>query len=139
MPLIKPRKERAVDRIFNKHLKPSSEIIAERNKKLEEALITNGYKGSNLQEYKDKCHDIVKTFTEDTQIKCIKALSEMREEGFSWEFLSECLTKKSKDNFEKYGFGIFWNAGFRAGVYRSIQRNREASIITKEDIENFFK
>ena len=63
----------------------------------------------------------------------------MREEGFTWEFLANALTKKSKDNFERYGFGIFWNTGFRASVYQAMKREREAQTITQEDIENFFK
>lgn len=139
MPLFKPRKQRTVDKILEKRLRPEGENLSKRLKELEESLITNSYKGSNLQKYKDKCYEITKTFTEETQVKCVKALSEMREEGFTWEFLANALTKKSKDNFERYGFGIFWNTGFRASVYQAIQREREAQTITQEDIENFFK
>ena len=56
----------------------------------------------------------------------------------NWEIIATALTKKSVDNYEKYGFGIWFNRNFLANVHKQMERNIEAEELTKDDYEKFF-
>ena len=56
----------------------------------------------------------------------------------NWEIIATALTKKSVDNYEKYGFGIWFNRNFLANVNKQIERNIAAEELTEDDYEKFF-
>lgn len=91
---------------------------------------------------KKKAKEILDQMTHETRSKALVAI----EDAFSgenpfemnWEIIATALTKKSVDNYEKYGFGIWFNRNFLANVHKQIERNIAAEEISESDYEAFF-
>ena len=91
----------------------------------------------NEEIYKEKSFELIKQFDIDTQKKAVKAIDDLFSSEFkiSWRFISVALTKKSKDNYCKYGFGLWFNKGFISHVYAQIEREESTKDI---DLNKFF-
>lgn len=89
------------------------------------------------ERYKEEAYEILNQFDYQTQQKAVKAIEDLfnSEHLISWQFVATALKKKSKDNFNKYGFGILFNLGFIASVYKQMERDTEAKKI---DVEEYF-
>lgn len=91
----------------------------------------------NENKYKNEAYELLKQFDYHTQQKAVKAIQDLfsSEHQISWQFIATALKKKSKDNYKKYGFGIMFNNGFIASVYKEIERDLESSNI---DVDEYF-
>lgn len=91
---------------------------------------------------KEKAKEILDQMTHGTRSKALIAIEDAFSEEnpfeMNWEIIATALTKKSVDNYEKYGFGIWFNRNFLANVHKQIERNIAAEEISESDYESFF-
>lgn len=91
---------------------------------------------------KKKAKEILDQMTHETRSKALVAIedafSDENQFQMNWEVIATALTKKSVDNYEKYGFGIWFNRNFLANVHKQIERNIAAEDISESDYEAFF-
>ena len=91
---------------------------------------------------KKKAKAILDKMNQETKQKALVAIedafSDDNKYEMNWEIIATALTKKSIDNFEQYGFGLFFNRNFLANVHKQIDRNMKAESLSDEDYEAFF-
>ena len=91
---------------------------------------------------KKKAKAILDKMNQETKQKALVAIedafSDDNKYEMNWEIIATALTKKSIDNFEQYGFGLFFNRNFLANVHKQIDRNMKAESLSDEDYETFF-
>lgn len=94
------------------------------------------------EQSKAKAKAILDQMTQETKNKAIVAINDAFSDEtpfeMNWEIIATALTKKSVDNYEKYGFGIWFNRNFLANVHKQIERNIRAEEMTESDYERFF-
>ena len=88
-------------------------------------------------QYKDEAYEIISRFNYNTQQRAVIAIQDLfdSEHEISWQFIATALKKKSKDNYETYGFGIWFNKRFIASVLNQIKRDKRAKNI---EVSKFF-
>ena len=95
----------------------------------------------NEEQYKQEAYSIIKNFSIKTQKKAVMAIDDLFSDdephSITWRYVATALKKKSKDNYETYGFGIWFNNCFIGNVYESIKREDEAEDISV--IDYFFR
>ena len=91
----------------------------------------------NEETYKAEAYELINQFDYRTQQKAVVAIQDLfnSEHEIDWRFIATALKKKSKDNFMKYGFGIFFNRGFIASTYKQMEREDESDDI---DVSEYF-
>lgn len=93
-------------------------------------------------ESKEKAKQILDQMNQTTRSKALIAIKDAFSDEnpfkMNWEFIATALTKKSVENYEKYGFGIWFNRNFVANVNKQIERNIVAESFTDDDYESFF-
>ena len=89
-------------------------------------------------ECKAEAAEFLKQLDEPTQRKAAQAITQLMKEdpAIGWDWITCALKKKSKANWELFGFGIFWNYRFQASVYKQLERNQIAEEI---DLDEFYK
>lgn len=91
----------------------------------------------NEQDYKRCAREIIFDFEPHTQKLAVKAIEDMfsadNPDIYTWRFIATALKKKSKNNYEKYGFGVWFNKNFYANVFDSMKREDEAESISVRD------
>lgn len=89
-------------------------------------------------QYKSDAAEFLKQLDEPTQRKAAQAITQLMKENPSigWDWIACALKKKSKANWELFGFGIFWNYRFQASVYKQLERNQIAEEI---DLDEFYR
>lgn len=75
----------------------------------------------SVKEYVDR-------LPEETRFIAEAAIKEMRENGCTWEWLNTALNIKSKEDWIKYGFGLFFTDTFKAQVQKKIQQKKRRQI-----------
>ena len=91
---------------------------------------------SELLEY--DCEIAVKAWVyelpEYFQKIAIKAINDLREENFSWEWIETALKKKSVGQWVKQGsMGLLWNNRYQAYVWKQLERNHESQKINTDE------
>lgn len=93
------------------------------------------------KQYKQEAYFLIRHFSDKTQKKAVKAINDLFSDdephSFTWRYVATALKKKSKDNYETYGFGIWFNKCFIGNVYEAIKREDEADEI--DVVDYFFK
>lgn len=76
----------------------------------------------------------VSELNEDTQISAMTAIKKLREEDITWDFINTALNIKKKQDWEKYGFGLFFTDSFKAQVRQKLAKAKEVeAFIWEED------
>lgn len=89
-----------------------------------------------MDKYERRAKELILDFDKKTQRECVQAIHDwMRRYSEDWRFIATALRRKSKENFTRQGFGIFFNAGFMASTYDAIRREDEAQEI---DLDEFY-
>lgn len=70
--------------------------------------------------------------TKRTQFK--SSLKDLRIKGDSWEFISEMLFFKPLDVWDKYGYGLLFNKGYRSQVWNLMN----AAFEEDEELDSLF-
>lgn len=71
--------------------------------------------------------------TKRTQFK--SSLKDLRIKGDSWEFISEMLFFKPLDVWDKYGYGLLFNKGYRSQVWNLMN----AAFEEDEELDSLFE
>lgn len=71
--------------------------------------------------------------TKRTQFK--SSLKDLRMKGDSWEFISEMLFFKPLDVWDKYGYGLLFNKGYRSQIYNLMN----AAFEEDEELDSLFE
>lgn len=94
------------------------------------------------EQSKRKAKAILDQMNQETRNKALIAIedafSDDNKYEMNWEIIATALTKKSVENYEKYGFGLLFNRNFLANVHKQIDRNVKAESISEDDYESFF-
>lgn len=94
------------------------------------------------EQSKRKAKAILDQMNRETRNKALIAIedafSDDNKYEMNWEIIATALTKKSVENYEKYGFGLLFNRNFLANVHKQIDRNVKAESISEDDYESFF-
>lgn len=77
---------------------------------------------------------IKENFSHQTQIKAMKTIKEMLDDGKDWCWIHYALKKKSPSSYETFGFGLWFSYKFNGCVYEAINRDREIEEINYEDV-----
>ena len=70
---------------------------------------------------------------EDTKISAMTAIKKLREENVTWDFINTALNIKKKEDWEKYGFGLFFTDSFKAQVRQKIAKAKELEAFVWEE------
>lgn len=75
--------------------------------------------------------------TKRTQFK--SSLKDLRIKGDSWEFISEMLFFKPLDVWDRYGYGLLFNKGYRSQIYNlmneAFEEDEELDSLFEEESE----
>lgn len=70
--------------------------------------------------------------TKRTQFK--SSLKDLRSKGDSWEFISEMIYFKPLEVWDKYGYGLLFNKGYRSQIYNLMN----AAFEEDEELDSLF-
>lgn len=70
--------------------------------------------------------------TKRTQFK--SSLKDLRSKGDTWEFISEMIYFKPLEVWDKYGYGLLFNKGYRAQIYKLMN----AAFEEDEELDELF-
>lgn len=92
----------------------------------------------NEDEYKREVYAMLDQFNLQTRQRCAIAIRDLfdSEHRISWQFIATALKKKSLENYQTYGFGLWFNNGFIANVFKQMERDDLAKRI---DVDEFLE
>lgn len=71
--------------------------------------------------------------TKRTQFK--SSLKDLRAKGDSWEFISEMIYFKPLEVWDRYGYGLLFNKGYRSQVWNLMQDDDELDSLFSDEEE----
>lgn len=75
--------------------------------------------------------------TKRTQFK--SSLKDLRAKGDSWEFISEMIYFKTPDVWDRYGYGLLFNKGYRSQVWNlmnaAFEEDEELDSLFSDEVE----
>ncbi len=82
-----------------------------------------------MSNYENDVKEYIRELDAATQKKAVVAIQDAQKEGRDWLWVSTALRKKSVNEWEKWGFGLFFDNKFQASVYQQIERDKRCETI----------
>ena len=81
----------------------------------------------------EQVKEYLEALNEDAKVSAMTAIKKLREENVTWDFINTALNIKKKDDWEKYGFGLFFTDSFKAQVRQKIAKAKELEAFVWEE------
>lgn len=82
-----------------------------------------------MSNYENEVKEYIKELDAVTQKRAVVAIQDAQKEGRDWLWVSTALKKKSTHEWQKWGFGLFFDQKFQASVYQQIERDKRCKSI----------
>ena len=76
--------------------------------------------------YKEQVMEYGKNLKSESQKDLLSAIKKTIEDGYSYQWIITALNHKDKECWEKFGFGLFFNQGFRTEITKKMNKKEES-------------
>lgn len=76
----------------------------------------------------ERVREYINQLDDKTQELANKAIKDVRAEGFKWSWIITALEIKEPEEWEQWGFGLFFNRTFRAQVEKELTKSRRLAL-----------
>ena len=85
---------------------------------------------TNLERLKEYASE----FSKEVEKECLIQVKKMRKKGFSYEWITEAITHKKQEEWEKWGFGLLHSDNYQRQITNLINKKKEQD--SEIDISN---
>ena len=76
--------------------------------------------------YKEQVIEYGKNLKSESQKDLLSAIKKTIKDGYSYQWIITALNHKDKETWEKFGFGLFFNQGFRTEITKKMNKKEES-------------
>lgn len=89
--------------------------------------------GRIMPDYENEARQFIKQLDPETRKKAIIAIQDILKDDKDWKWIATALKKKGIEEWQKWGFGLFFNFKFQGSVYQQIERDERSKTIDASD------
>ena len=86
-----------------------------------------------MPDYENEARQFIKQLDPETRKKAIIAIQDILKDDKDWKWIATALKKKGIEEWQKWGFGLFFNFKFQGSVYQQIERDERSKTIDATD------
>ena len=76
--------------------------------------------------YKEQVMEYGKSLKSESQKDLLSAIKKTIKDGYNYQWIITALNHKDKETWEKFGFGLFFNQGFRTEITKKMNKVEES-------------
>lgn len=89
-----------------------------------------------MPNYENEAREYVAQLDKVTQQRALVAIQDALRDKKSWQWIATALRKKGLNEWQRWGFGLFFNKQFEASVYQQIERDERCE---KVDVDSWLR
>lgn len=82
-----------------------------------------------MPNYENEAREYVAQLDKGTQQRALVAIQDALRDKKSWQWIATALRKKGLNEWQRWGFGLFFNKQFEASVYQQIERDERCQSV----------